>query len=182
MVVMTCINGSPRSMSRTGVLLDSIAHAIMARMPMERHDVALASAGTHLLSGLTRRSQTREGEAICRVVEESDLLLVASPVYRGSYSGLLKHLFDLVDRDALNGKIGLLAATGGSAMHGLVLEHQFRPLMGFFGVQTVATGIYGLEHEVEIDGRIDQGLLDRVKRAAEQAVKLLRGSCALQAC
>lgn len=77
------------------------------------------------------------GERIIQRVEKTGLMVVGTPVYRLSYTGALKHLFDRVDYRALAGKTVLLAAAGGSSYHGLVLEHQLRPLFGFFGAVTV---------------------------------------------
>lgn len=49
-------------------------------------------------------------------------------MYRGSYTGLFKHFFDFIHQDALIDKPILLAATGGSERHALVIDHQLRPL------------------------------------------------------
>src|SRR6059058_3539307 len=77
------------------------------------------------------------------LVEAADAYLVATPVYRGTYTGALKNFFDLVPNDPkgsdpLRGKVVGLLATGGSDHHYLVLEHQLRPLFGFFGAYTPA--------------------------------------------
>lgn len=169
---LVCINGSPRSMSRTGVLIDRIGQAIQRRMPMERTDVGFASVGTAVLSGLDRPSLSPKGDAVCQLVEQADILVIASPVYRGSYSGLLKHLFDMVDRAAMQDKIAILAVTGATPLHGLVLEHQLRPLMGFFGIQTAATALYGLEGDVGLDGMIAAPLVKRLEAAADEIVAI----------
>lgn len=67
--------------------------------------------------------------------------LVGSPVYKGAYTGLFKHLFDLVAPAALKGKPVAIGATGGGARHALVVEHAFRPLFGFFGALALPTAI-----------------------------------------
>lgn len=155
--------------------MNAAAAALQARLTLERRDIALSTAAPHLFSGLTRADLCAAGEDVCRTVEAADILVVGSPVYRASYTGILKHLFDLVDRDAMAGRKALLVATGGTPLHGLVLEHQFRPLMGFFGVQTIATSLFGLEGDFE-DRRIVGGaLLERVERAADEAAALMRG-------
>ena len=74
-----------------------------------------------------------------QAIEAADLLIVASPVYKGSYTGLFKHLFDFVGYEALIGKPTLLLATGGSERHALVIDHQLRTLFGFFRAATVPT-------------------------------------------
>ena len=81
--------------------------------------------------------------------------MVATPVYKGSYSGALKHLFDLVRPNALTGKPVLVAATGGSPLNGLVTEHQLRPLFGFFNALTLPTAIFALESDFQ-NYRIDK--------------------------
>ena len=75
-------------------------------------------------------------------IERADLLIVGTPVYRGSYTGAFKHVFDLVRHDRLRGTPVILTATGGSQMHGLVTEHQLRPLFGFFGALSLPTTVY----------------------------------------
>jgi FMN reductase len=63
-------------------------------------------------------------------------------VFRGSYTGLFKHFFDFVDQYALAGKPVLLAATGGSDRHALVIDQALRPLFGFFQAWTAPMGVY----------------------------------------
>ena len=60
------------------------------------------------------------GDAI-RSVQDADALIVATPVFNASYSGLFKSFFDLVDVDAMEGKPVLIAATGGSPRHSICL-------------------------------------------------------------
>ncbi|RMC37930.1 NAD(P)H-dependent oxidoreductase [Paracoccus alkanivorans] len=85
--------------------------------------------------------------AVVSRIVEADALVIGSPVYKGSYTGLFKHLFDLIEPDALKGKPVLLTATGGGHRHALVIEHQLRPLLGFFEAAVVATGIYACSED-----------------------------------
>ena len=104
---------------------------------------------------------------------EADALVLASPVYKGSYSGLFKHLIDLIDPRSLVGKPVLLGATGGGPRHALVIEHQLRPLLGFFEAQTLATGIYAAEADFE-DGLITSPTaIERLDRAVGQFAPFL---------
>ena len=101
-------------------------------------------------------------------IESADLLVVASPVYRASYTGLFKHLFDFVEQYALVGTPVLLAATGGSERHGLMIEHQLRPLFGFFEALTVPTGVYASAADFAGDRPVSSPLVDRLGSAAAQ--------------
>ena len=109
----------------------------------------------------------------------ADALVVASPVYKGSYLGLFKHLFDLVDPKQLVGKPVILGATGGSERHALVIEHQLRPLFSFFGTQIVPTGLYATEKD--FDGyAVGSVLSTRIDLAAGQLSRLIAPHPSLQ--
>lgn len=107
-------------------------------------------------------------------MEEADVLVVGSPVYKGSYSGLFKHVFDLVGPDSLLGKPVLLCASGGGYRHALVVEHQLRPLFGFFGALTVPIAVYASERDF-LDGRlVDAAVLDRIDLAVNGLERILQ--------
>jgi FMN reductase len=102
------------------------------------------------------------------LVVRARALVVASPVYKGSYTGLFKHLFDLIEPAALAGKPVLLAATGGGDRHALVIEHQLRPLFGFFEAAALATGVYAAERDFTDGIPSSPALIDRIDRAVDQ--------------
>ena len=109
-----------------------------------------------------------------RAVETADLLVIGTPVYRASYTGALKHLFDLVRHDALAGKPVILTATGGSHLHGLVTEHQLRPLFGFFNALSLPTAVYATEADFRDYRIVNPAINDRIERAVTEAVGLFR--------
>lgn len=158
MLTMVRINGSPSVHSRTAVLIDAVGNAIARSLPVEDHSISLAATGRDIMTGLTRLDISDAGEKAVGLAERADLLIVGTPIFRASYTGLLKHFFDLVDIDAMRGRKVVLCATGGSAMHGLVLEHQLRPLMSFFSMMTVPTTLYAVGDDFQ-DGRIANELL-----------------------
>lgn len=167
------VNGSARTESRTATLVGGIANAIARRVSVKVNTVHLADAAPHLLSVLWRDAVPPDGEAILRSIETADLLVIGTPVYRASIAGALKHIFDLVDRDALAGRIAVLAATGGTPLHGLVGEHQLRPLLGFFRCFTVPTFVYATEDEFDQQRIPNPSVCDRIGRAADEAAHLL---------
>jgi FMN reductase len=83
--------------------------------------------------------------ALIETITIADALVVGSPVYKGTYTGLFKHLFDLIDPKALKDKPLVLTATGGSERHALVVDHGLRPLFAFFSADILSTGIYATE-------------------------------------
>ncbi len=98
----------------------------------------------------------------------ADALIVGSPVYKGSYAGLFKHLFDLIDPVTLAGKPVLLTATGGGDKHALVIEHQLRPLFAFFEAAVLPTGVYAGGADFCGGQPAAPALLDRLDRAVTQ--------------
>ncbi|RYY72283.1 MAG: FMN reductase, partial [Comamonadaceae bacterium] len=113
-------------------------------------------------------------EAALQDVESADLLLVASPIYRGTYTGLFKHFFDFVHHDSLIDVPVLLAATGGSDRHALAIDHQLRPLFSFFQAHTLPIGVYAADREFENHRVHSDALHARIALAVERAVPVLR--------
>ena len=119
----------------------------------------------HLLTGVP---SPRLRVAIDAVVA-ADGLIAVSPIFSASYSGLFKMFFDVLERDGLVGMPVLIAATGGSGRHSLVLDHALRPLFTYFGATVMPTGVFAASEDWgEGDPTADDGLVDRIARAAQE--------------
>jgi FMN reductase len=173
---LLAIAGNVRQPSRTRVLVDGIVEATERAFGVEADIIDIAEVGPTILSALTRPFLSPEGEAIVARVEAADLLIIGTPVYRASYTGALKHLFDLVRYDALTGKIAILAATGGTPLHGLILEHQLRPLCSYFNVIATPTTIYALEGDFVDYSLNNPAIENRIARAVADARRLVASS------
>jgi FMN reductase len=102
-------------------------------------------------------------------VTGADGLIVASPIFNASYSGLFKTFFDVIEHDSLDGRPVLLAATGGTARHSLALEHALRPLFTYLGADTVRTAVYAASEDWGRSGvPADGSLVQRIDRAARE--------------
>ena len=163
------VSGSVTRPSRTTALVRGLVEAIAAKGEARTEFVELADAAPHLLAALTPYQVQGKAREILDLVEGADLLVVGTPVYLGSMSGALKHLFDLVDPRAFVGKPVVLAATGGSLMHGLVTEHSLRPLFGFFNALTLPTTVYAVESDFDNYQVATAKIGERIARAAEEA-------------
>ena len=168
------ISGSVQRPSRTSALVAEIADEIATHGDYEFARIELVNAAPHLFSALHPRELKGESRRIVDQVERADLLVVGTPVYRASMTGALKHLFDLVDHRAFAGKPVVLAATGGTLMHGLVTEHQLRPLFGFLGALTLPTTVYAVEPDFDGYALASAKVRERVTRAAGEAARHLR--------
>jgi FMN reductase len=102
-------------------------------------------------------------------VTDADGLIVASPIFNASYSGLFKTFFDVIEHESLDGRPVLLAATGGTARHSLALEHSLRPLFTYLGADTVRTAVYAASEDWGRSGvPADGSLVQRIDRAARE--------------
>lgn len=170
---LLAFSGSANRPSKTRNLVETVVDCISARIEITSsiHDLTdFKDAGW----SYDRRDLAASARAILEAMEEADVLVVGSPVYKGSYSGLFKHVFDLVGPDSLLGKPVLLCASGGGYRHALVVEHQLRPLFGFFGALTVPIAVYASERDF-LDGRlVDAAVLDRIDLAVNGLERILQ--------
>ncbi|MFI0937866.1 FMN reductase [Streptomyces sp. NPDC021020] len=113
-------------------------------------------------------------------VTSADGLIAVTPVFTGSYSGLFKSFFDVIDKDALVGTPVLIAATGGTARHSLVLEHALRPLFSYLRAVVMPTAVYAATEDWGTAGAAntagDDPLALRVARAAAELSRYLAGA------
>ena len=166
---VVAISGGLRP-SRTLALTDAIVAALGATLPIETRLIELGEIGGG--SGALARVPA-DLDAPIRAIETADALVVAS-VYRASYTGLFKHLFDLVHHEALIDVPVLLAATGGSERHALVIDHQLRPLFSFFQARTLPIGVYASESDFDQYQITNPALRARIALAVDRAVPQLR--------
>ncbi|MFE6755793.1 FMN reductase [Streptomyces sp. NPDC057684] len=107
-------------------------------------------------------------------VTAADGLIVVTPVFAASYSGLFKSFFDVIDPDAPSGKPVLIAATGGTARHSLVLEHAVRPLFAYLRAVVVPTAVFAASEDWGSGGdEYTDGLPGRVRRAGVELAALM---------
>jgi len=167
------LNGSLSAQSRTRGVVLTAAQRIAAAVRAEPAIIDIAE-----LSGLgelrSRADAAPHIETALRAVETADVLIVGTPVYKGSYTGLLKHFIDFVDYRALVGLPVGLIASGGSDRHALVVEHQLRPLFGFFQSKTLPTGLFFNERDVENGAIVSAAVEERLAQLTAEAIDTLR--------
>lgn len=167
------VSGSLHEPSRTTALVRAILDAVGERVVAQTELVEIATLGPDLAGALRRDRLDPAAEHALRAIETADLLVAASPVYRASFTGLFKHLFDFVGQYELVATPVLLAATGGGERHALIIEHQLRPLFGFFQALTLPTGVYASDGDF-VEGRLTSpDVRERIARAVDHALPLV---------
>lgn len=104
----------------------------------------------------------------------ADGFVFGSPIYRATYTGVLKNLFDLMPVEAMLGKTAALVATGGSLHHYLALDFTFRPIMTFFNMHTVPGVVYGSREQFLPERQLNDELARQARALGEDLVYLTR--------
>ena len=158
--------GSSSRPSRTRNLVEAITTTAAKRIGATTTIYDLNEIHPSLGSTLDPSTAPQDLGELIDAITSADALIVGSPVYKGTYTGLFKHLFDLIEPKALKDKPVVLSATGGSERHALVLDHGLRPLFAFFSADIVATGVYATETDFTEYQPSSPALLSRIDRAA----------------
>lgn len=170
---LVAVSGGLQRPSKAAALAEHLMDLIAEEVLCEQRLVELGQLAPQL-AGATWRSHLPETvERELAAVEQADIVVVATPVFRGSYTGLFKHFFDFIDQDALIDKPILLAATGGSERHALMIDHQLRPLFSFFQARTLPLGVYATDKDFTDYRLQDEALIQRAALAVQRALPLI---------
>lgn len=111
--------------------------------------------------------------SVLKSVAEADGLVVVTPIFNTSYSGLLKSFFDVFPEGALRDKPVLLGATGGTARHSLALEYALRPMFAYLRAAPVATSVFAAPEDWA-SGGASTALAARIERAGHELAAEVR--------
>jgi FMN reductase len=140
------IAGSPSDPSRSAALLDSVHHRLLARkgLKIERLNIRELPASALLLADWKHPSIVAAITQFAR----AHAVVVATPVYKAAYSGVLKVFLDLLPQNALKDKTVLPLATGGSPHHMLALDYALRPVLQALSARHILPGVYATDTQV----------------------------------
>lgn len=142
--------GSPSKLSRSGSLLAQLE----ARLAAALDDDAVSRLALRELPPAALLAGDAAEPAIAAAVaavREARLLLVATPIYKAAYSGLLKSFLDLLPPDALRGKTMVPLATGGSIAHLLALDYALKPVLAALGARDIRDAVFAADAELPLE-------------------------------
>ncbi|WP_342619849.1 NADPH-dependent FMN reductase [Rhodoferax sp. GW822-FHT02A01] len=164
------IAGSPSERSRTAALLDAAGQRLATRGALvERLRVRDLSPQALLLADFGHPSVSK---AIGQVAQ-AQVVIVATPVYKAAYSGVLKVFLDLLPQDAFKGKTVLPLATGGSPNHMLALDYALRPVLQSLGARHILSGIFAVDSQVTLSPEGSYSLSPDISDRLDAAVTTL---------
>lgn len=171
---IVAVSGGLNTPSKTEALIDAILLELKDILDIEVRYIKLSEIGHQLGGVISRDELPLSVQKALFNIETADALIVGTPVYRASFTGLFKHLFDFVDQFSLVDVPVLLAASGGSDRHALVLEHQLRPLFSFFQAQTLPIGVYATDQDFTNYNVSSAALRERIKLATVRALPVFQ--------
>jgi FMN reductase len=140
------LTGSPSITSRTSAL----AHHVADELALDGHVTRVLDLRTLPAEALLAADTSHPGVAeAVQAVLAADGLVVATPIYKAAYSGLLKVFLDLLPQHALRGKVVLPLATGGTLAHLLALDYSLRPVLVSLGAGHITTGRFVLDRHID---------------------------------
>lgn len=166
------INGSPSPTSRSAALLEHARTALQAAglevrsasiLDFPAEDLVQARYGSPSFAGFIADVAASSG------------VIVSTPVYKASFSGGLKALFDILPQDALLGKSILPLASAGTLSHLLAIDYALKPVLSVLGARDIEQGVFAVDNQFEkteagyslgpeLVERLDRNLGDLISR------------------
>jgi len=142
---------------RSGKTRKAVECAVKAATAFERtlvtEIVDLGQYRVSILDGRPVSEYEDDTSTVLEIIKSGTMFLIASPIYRGTYTGALKNLLDHISLEVFEGKVVGLVATGASPHHYLAIDHQFRGVLAWFNAYVLPGSVY-LENTAYTDGEI----------------------------
>jgi FMN reductase len=177
---LAAVSGGLREPSSTRLLADRIDAAVRAELARSHVSatssvIELRPLGRSIMDAMLTGFAVSELEQAFRVLSEADGLIAVTPAFNASFSGLFKSFFDVLPEETLSGVPVLIAATGGTERHSLVLEHAMRPMFSYLHAIVSPTGVYAATDDFGNHAGAS-GLGERISQAASDFARLI-SSC-----
>lgn len=179
MTRIVVISGGLGSPSSTRMLSDDIVARLREQLAergetLEVTVAELRELAHPIVDAMLTGFPTGELARVVDAVTAADALVVVSPTFSASISGLVKSFFDILEPDTLRGKPVLMGATGGTERHSLMLEFAMRPLFAYLGALPVRTAIFAATSD--FGGQGVAALDRRVRAGAAELADAIVGS------
>ena len=180
MTTLAVVSGGLREPSSSRLLADRIDKAVRARLadanlPSTSSTIELRLFGKAIMDAMLTGLANADLESAFRTLADADGLVAVTPAFNASFSGLFKSFFDVLPDETLSGMPVLIAATGGTERHSLVLEHALRPMFSYLHAIVSPTGVYAATADFGSQTG-PSGLGERIDRAAADFARLI-SSC-----
>ncbi|WP_040205979.1 NADPH-dependent FMN reductase [Neobacillus jeddahensis] len=113
---------------------------------------------------------------VVSAILSADFLVIGTPVYQASITGVLKNLFDHLPIDAFKSKVTGMVVTGGTDKHYLVMDYQLKPILSYLKGVIPVGNVFVQNEQFDEDNEIkDADVNSRIQKLAEEMILLQRG-------
>ncbi|WP_402841446.1 CE1759 family FMN reductase [Microbacterium sp. GXS0129] len=164
--------------SSTRMLADRMAAAAVAQL-RERDITAsveifeLRDYAHQIIDNMLTGFAPQELEAMIAKVVAADALIVVTPVFSTSYSGLFKSWIDVLDPDSLSGKPVWIGANAGTARHSLAIDYAVRPLFAYLHADAISSGVFAASSDWGANADEVAPLSKRVEKGARELAEAI---------
>jgi FMN reductase len=151
--------GNPKTGSRTLQVAEEVTKQLSDWLHLEgctvmNTTIDIAEVGSGLF-----QTEDRAVTEVLQNISNCKLLIAASPVYKASYTGVLKMLLDRMPMEALAGRVAIPVMVAAAPVHALAVETHFRPVLVELGACCPTRGVFVLESKLpELGGEIEKWL------------------------
>lgn len=171
------LSGSPsrNAASRTlSAVKQTVEYAHAQDSVIHMETINVRDLDVELCDGRDPSLYEGDTKTLIEKIVTADALILGTPVYRGSYTGILKNVFDVIPNDALVGKPVGIVVTGSTQHHYLAIEHEIKPLLGFFHAHALPGGVYLTPEHYNDSVLVDEGALERLQQLATAIVQFAK--------
>ncbi len=175
------IVGSVSTPSKTRAAIEISLQAAEKEFDVNTEVIHLAEYDLDIADGRKLDEYTGDTAEALDLIINSSAFLIGTPVYRGSYSGVLKNLLDLIPRGQWQSDeapledrpLGLIA-TGATDHHYLSISHELEPIASFFGSHQVGSGVYVNSSQFDDHQITDEEVVARLETLGKATIELSR--------
>ncbi len=167
--------------SSTRMLADRLAAVTLAQLAERGIEasvdtIELRDLAHDITNNLLTGFAPAELESAINTVVSADALIVVTPIFSTSYSGLFKSFIDVLDPDALTGKPVLIGANAGTARHSLAIDYAIRSLFAYLHAEAVSTGVFAASSDwgsaadqvAPLSSRVEKGARELAEAVARR--------------
>jgi FAD reductase [NAD(P)H] len=132
-------------------------------LDMKKYDVQFCD-------GRDPSNYTGDTKKVIDSISSADFYIIGTPIFQGSFTGVLKNMFDLVDPKVFRNKVMGFVATGGTYQHYLVIENQLKPIGGYLRAYIAPSYVYAHKDHFFQNELVDEEVLERVTKLAKELV------------
>lgn len=170
-LVAVGLSGSPSPNSRSRILLEhTLAHLAEHNVSTQLLDLSELPA-----DALLGRRRDSEIDTAIQQTTEANIIVLATPVYRATYTGQLKAFLDLFPQSSLRGCVVGLIATGATPLHGLAIDHGLRPLVASLSGLSASEAIYVTDGQFPDKTQIPDDIQQKIVQLAHELYVLANG-------